>query len=331
MQSTDRIETTVFLFKQMRKLFFCFSLSFLFLFAGCATLRDQVLSAEEEALLYPVSSYVPEFFDWQEVTAWEGTGEGAGAEVDVLPGIWRFDFENPDIPLIYHAVKVDLSFVGADAAGAESEHTLQLLFGRGLSTAKFAARTKCVVAVNATPFTRSGQLVGVHKEGGELLSQPVARYGAIAFREAKAATGEDGSFAERGESGLEARIFASQADGELEDWPYALGGFFTVLEDGAVLQDFIRRGDSRSGVGLSADGKTLFILVVEGERPLQSRGLSYPQCGEIFREMGCSDALEFDGGSSAELCINGLSLLSYKNNRVQANSLGFCQHAPAGE
>ena len=185
----------------MRKLLFCFSLSFLFLFAGCATLRSQVLSPEEEALLYPVEMYVPENFEWEEV----------------CPGIERFDFENPDIPLIYHAVKIDLSFVGADAAGAESEHTLQLLFGRGLSTAKFAARTKCVVAVNATPFTRSGQLVGVHKEGGELLSQPVARYGAIAFREEKAATGGDDSFTERGESGLGARIFASQADGELED------------------------------------------------------------------------------------------------------------------
>ena len=95
-----------------------------------------------------------------------------------------------------------------------------------------------------------------------------------------------------------------------------------MLEDGAVLQDFIRRGDSRSGVGLSADGKTLFILVVEGERPLQSRGLSYPQCGEIFREMGCSDALELDGGSSSELCINGKSVLSYKVITRQANSFG---------
>ena len=277
----------------LRKFLFSFSLSFVFLFAGCASLRGRVLSTEDEALLYPVASYVPDVFEWEEV----------------CPGIERFDFENPDIPLIYHAIKVDLGLAGVGAPGAEGP--LKLVFGRGLSTAKFGASTQCAVAVNATPFTRSGQLVGLHKEDGVLLSQPVARYGAIAFRTA-----------ENGRNGLEARIFSSQADVELKDWPYALGGFFTVLEDGKVQQDFIRRGDSRSGVGLSADGKSLFILVVEGENPSQSRGLSYPQCGQVFKAMGCFNALELDGGSSSELCINGKSVLSYKVITRQANSLG---------
>ena len=271
-----------------RKFLFCFSLSLIFLFAGCASLARPELSPEEEAALYPVAAYVPEAFEWEEV----------------CPGVSRFDFENAAMPLIYHAVKIDLSLVGAG-------QPLQLVIGRGESTAKFAASTQSAVAVNATPFTRSGALVGIHKEAGEILSQPLARYGAIAFRKAE---GE--------ECGLEARILSSQADGELEDFDYALGGFFTVLEEGQVRTEFIRRGDSRSGAGLSADGRTLFILVVEGERQDRSRGLSYPQCGEIFKALGCSDALELDGGSSSELCILGKSVLSYKVITRQANSLG---------
>ena len=96
-----------------------------------------------------------------------------------------------------------------------------------------------------------------------------------------------------------------------------------MLDRGKVREDFIRRGDSRTGVGLSADGRTLYILLVEGERQRQSRGLSYPQCGQIFKSMGCSDALELDGGSSSELCIMGKSVLSYKVRSRQANSFGL--------
>ena len=161
-----------------------------------------------------------------------------------------------------------------------------------------------------------------------MLSQSVARYGAIAFKLAdagvsRAGDGESGELGQAGGGGCVARIFASQADGELEDFDYAFGGFFVVLREGLVCTEFIRRGDSRTGAGLSADGKTLILLVVEGERPDRSRGLSYPQCGEIFRAMGCSNALELDGGSSSELCINGKSVLSYKVHSRQSNSFGF--------
>ena len=256
------------------------------------------LSPEEEAALYPPASYVPEAFEWEEV----------------CPGVSRFDFENSEIPLIYHAVRIDLTFAGADG----SNETLELVCGhreaatRSESTAQFAARTQCAVAVSATPFTRSGQLAGIHKEAGILLSQPVARYGAVAFK-----------LADAGGPGYVARIFASQADEKLKDFEYAFGGFFVVLDRGEVCTEFIRRGDSRTGVGLSADGRILYFLVVEGECPDRSRGLSYPQCGELFKAMGCNQALELDGGSSSDLCVNGKSVLSYKVHSRQVNSFGF--------
>jgi hypothetical protein len=302
----------------LRKLFVCFSLSFLFLLLGCASLARPELSPEEEAALYPLASYVPEVFEWEEV----------------CPGISRFDFENSEIPLIYHAVRIDLTFAGA----AGSDGTLELVCGhreaatRSESTAQFAARTQCAVAVNATPFTRSGKLAGIHKEAGVLLSQPVARYGAVAFKlvenggVSRAGYGESGDLGqadEVGGPGCVARIFASQADEKLKDFEYAFGGFFVVLRDGLVCTDFIRRGDSRTGVGLSADGRILYFLVVEGEWPDRSRGLSYPQCGELFKAMGCNQALELDGGSSSDLCVNGKSVLSYKVHSRQVNSFGF--------
>ena len=242
-----------------------------------------------------MASYVPESFDWQEV----------------CPGIERFDFENPEFPLIYHAVKIDLTLAGLSAGTAGDDTTisnrhLEILTSRSEKTRDFASRENCVVAINATPFDKSGALVGLCRENGNDVSAPVARYAALAF-------GADGS----------ARIFSSQMDAELEDFDYVYGGFFTVLEHGEVRRDFIRRHTSRSGAGLSADGTKLYLLVAEGEQSHKSMGLSYPQCGEIFKAMGCTDALEFDGGGSAELCINGKSVLSYTVHRVHGNCFGF--------
>ena len=250
----------------MRKYIF-FSIIILLLFTSCTTLRQQELD---------VASYVPETFEWEEV----------------CPGVARYDFENRGVPLIYHAVKIDLSCV-------------ELVCARGVRASDFAASEQPVVLINATPFDKTGALVGLHREDGVQLSEPVARYSAIGFREG------------------EACVFESQSDSELSEFPFAFGGFFTVLKGGEVRTEFLRRGDSRSGAGVSADGKTLYLLVAEGERPSQSRGLSYPQCGEIFLAMGCTDALEFDGGGSAELCINGKSVLSYKVRRVHGNCFGF--------
>ena len=269
----------------LQKFLFCFFLCFVFLFAGCASLARPELSAEDEALLYPVASYVPEVFDWQEISD----------ETGVVPGIWRFDFESrdPRFSLIYHAVKINLD-----------RPELKIVCSQWERTSDFATREDCLVAINATPFTKTS-LVGIHKDKGKLLSPSNSRYAAIAF---------DENFA---------KIFENQKDEDFLKFNFAFGGFFIVLKNGQVCQDFIRRHTSRSGAGLSEDGKTLYLLVVEGERSSQSTGLSYPQCGEIFKAMGCHDALEFDGGGSSELCINGRSLLSYKVRRVQGNSFGF--------
>ena len=230
-----------------------------------------------------VSSYVPDAFEWQEV----------------CPGVARYDFKNAEVPLIYHAVKIDLSSPG-----------LSLVWSQWERTSAFAERENCVAAINATPFDKT-RLAGILKADGEVLSGPVARYAALGLR-----CDEDGAV-------TCARVFESQKDAGLADCDFAFGGFFVVLEGGKVRTEFVRRGDSRSGAGVSADGKTLYLLVVEGERFSKSIGLSYPQCGEIFRAMGCRDALEFDGGGSSELCINGRSVLSYRVRRVQGNSFGF--------
>ena len=198
---------------------------------------------------------------------------------------------------------------------------------KGIRTKEFAKRNGCVVAMNLSPFGgKSGawdtaaklgstrQIVGVHVDNGFVISKPVARYAALVFKKEKSETGE---------CFWRAGIVKNQNKKITEEYDFAFGGFYVVLEEGSVCDFKIHNHDSRSGAGISEDGRFLYLLVVEGERLLKSEGLSYPQCGEVFRAMGCSDALEMDGGGSSDLCINGKSVLSYKVIRVQANSIGF--------
>ena len=310
---TDGVEYTPFFYFFMRK-YFSFLIILLVLFVSCAS--HPVIEPQAEAVLYPLESYIPETFDWQEVE----------------PGVSRFDFKNSAFPVIYHAVKIDLETPGLEIVcfpdtefakkSADDGKMPKPYIYRGITTAHFAKKYKCSVAVNATPFAgRNGkwdliahvsstrQLVGVHIDDSFEIAPPVSSYAALTLS--------------RRENGFIAQILDSQIPEQLGNCDYAFGGFFTVLRDGVVNEKFIRNHDSRTGCGVSQNGKTLYLLVVEGEVRSKSKGLSYPQCAEVFRAMGCDDALEFDGGGSSQLCINGKSILTYSKHRVQGNSFGF--------
>ena len=145
----------------MKKNFSASILILLLLFTSCASLARPELSPEEESALYPLASYVPETFDWQEIYD----------EAGVVPGIWRFDFESrdPNFPLIYHAVKIELVEQGTSGTTGTSgdEARFTLAASQWERTSDFAARENCIVAMNATPFDKT-ELAGIYKIGGEV-------------------------------------------------------------------------------------------------------------------------------------------------------------------
>ena len=245
------------------------------------------------------SDFIPAEILWQSVTQ----------------GIDRFDFENPALPLIYHAVRIDLTnealelvyYPDLQTKIDKSDHFA------GLTTLDFARRNKCTVAINASPFDgrfRRKKIIGLHSIDHTVLAAPNNRYAALAFSKAT-----DGK-------GYSAHLIKNQTVDCAEKYDFVFGGFFAVLTDKVILP-YNEIYNSRTGAGISKDGKTLYLLLVEGEEPGRSSGLTYPQCAKIFAAMGCSNALEFDGGGSSQLCINGASVLNYKSTPLQANSFGF--------
>lgn len=57
----------------------------------------------------------------------------------------------------------------------------------------------------------------------------------------------------------------------------------------------------RTAVGLTDDGKTLVILCVDGRLKQYSAGMTLKQLGEEMIKLGCTDALNLDGGGSTTM------------------------------
>lgn len=284
-----------FVFKNFKVFVF---IQFIFLFASCATLKnveqkEQIKQSEQSKSVHSKETFIPKNFEWNEL----------------YDGFSYIFFENKEFPLRYHILKVDLTnpFLKISGYPFKNEQIHEGLNGKTLSK-KLKSQNKNVdfqVIVNTSPFAgKSGKwdlmahftsyrnIVGIHKVCGIEFSHPLKNYSALAF-----------------ESDNSAKIFKSQEE-DFNDFPNVFGGFFKTSEKKEIYQ-FPEIHDSRTAVGVSEDGKTLFILIVEGENHSKSEGLSYPECSEIFIELGAASSMQMDGGGSATLLINGKNFLSY--------------------
>ncbi|MBQ0167535.1 MAG: phosphodiester glycosidase family protein [Treponema sp.] len=238
------------------------------------------------------------------------------------PAITVETYRNENYPLTYHLVTVDLSdssisLVSAPLLAASSADSAESVCVTGETTQSFAQRTGAIVAINATPFSIPGNkplfmtsrrlFTGLVIEDGTQLSAPEERYGALGF------TKDNTAF-----------IMESQTEPLPEDTVSVLGGFWIILKDGKHTDDFADIQNSRTAAGISADGKTLFLLSVEGERSASSRGLNYYDCAEILKKAGARSAIQLDGGGSTSLIIQGNNKLSYSKKRAVANNFGIC-------
>ena len=101
-----------------------------------------------------------------------------------------------------------------------------------------------------------------------------------------------------------------------EEWSgdlHILGVGPRLAQDGqihntALEEEFpkdIRVGrNPRAGFGITREGNYIFA-VVDGRQPKHSIGATLEEFAEMFLDIGATDAMNFDGGASAELVING--------------------------
>ncbi len=106
----------------------------------------------------------------------------------------------------------------------------------------------------------------------------------------------------------------------------AVGGGPVLLQNGEIkitneeemmfVGKRINEKEPRTAMGYTKDGK-LIILVVQGRYPGISEGATLIEEAQIFKDLGCWEALNLDGGGSSCLLINGKNTIQPSSNGVQ--------------
>jgi hypothetical protein len=200
-----------------------------------------------------------------------------------------------------------------------------------VKVSSFVRNYGLIAGINAVPFSpvsaKEGEdrtIAGIVMAGGLVLSPPRPEYDALVFyRDNRAAIVKQGEM------------------GELADIDAALGGFRCILENGALPERLQRANEPgpgastsvpapsgprhpRSAAGLSADGRVLYLLVIDGRRP-RSVGATEAETGLILKALGAMQGLNFDGGGSSALALR------FSDDQVRTVNIPIHSYLPGRE
>lgn len=102
------------------------------------------------------------------------------------------------------------------------------------------------------------------------------------------------------------------------NWKMMIGGHALLVENGAIkkyTKDLSSVGGvrARTAVGISQDGKTVYIVSAEG-RTNRSAGLSINELSQFMLDLGAYKAMNLDGGGSTAMAVRNLG--DIKRTRV---------------
>jgi hypothetical protein len=194
----------------------------------------------------------------------------------------------------------------------------------GVKTSTFLRQHQLHLAINAAPFgpvvDQEGLLMdvaGFQVSQGRPVSGPSKDYPALLLM-------ADGSVR------IQPPPFPQQ--GVLN----AVGGFDIVLRDGQDVapKAVVPSVHPRTAVGVSSDGRWMWLLVVDGRQMDYSLGATLHDLAAWLRALGASEGINLDGGGTSALVLRGSSgqaeLVNRPihrnipgNERVSASHLGL--------
>lgn len=283
----------------MKKIFFITAFSFILF--SCTTTKINIdqkttlspVEASQNISYFSNNDLIPQTVNWEKIQE----------------GFYKTSFHIKNIKVHWTCIKIDLSTPNLRIAYQPNENTL----GNKFQLKKFAKQNKTIVAINTTPFDLKGKTylpVGITKYDNKVISPSNKSYCALCFYYDK-------------DNQLRANILPSQIDEELENYPYAFGGFFSILIDNKI-QTFEKSRRSRVACGINQTKNELYLFVTTPDFHIRDRnGLNYEECAFILQKLGCSDAMQFDGGHSSGLCIYDKNIEVPFLQRKVPTAIGF--------
>ena len=161
----------------------------------------------------------------------------------------------------------------------------------GQKTSRFLLEQKCQAAINAGPFDKVATAEGMPLDiSGLQVSQ-----GAV--------VSPDG--------GYPALLFLRDGRARIQAAPFELGevreavcGFQVVLAEGKTVATD-QKLHPRTGAGVSGDGRTLWLLVVDGRQAGTSEGCTTLEMAAWLGALGASWGINLDGGGTSTMVVEG--------------------------
>ena len=254
------------------------------------------------------------------------------SEVSQFHPQWRDVFQGIDIargqkkgpdPVSIVAARVDLKasgvtfFVTPSNADRPKETD-------GQTASEFLKTNRCQLAINATSFDPVDDIPGAPRDilglsisKGDVYSTEHGEHGALLITRNNKVTLGEPPF-------------------DLKNVYNAVAGYFPLLHEGELLGVDDKR-HPRTAVGVSQDGRYLYILVIDGRQPGHSVGATTRETAIWMKQIGAYNALNLDGGGSSVMVIDdgagGASVLNTPihnnlpgNQRINGNHLGVYAH-----
>jgi len=202
-----------------------------------------------------------------------------------------------EAPQSLSLLRVDLTQPGVRVRFAEAAHFSDATPALRLErTSDIAARTPAVAAVNGDFFD------GFAHQGPLIIDGHVHSFAPTGHPQATASFGFDRHDAPR--------FWPKTADGWVipTDIADAISGGPMLLQNGSAVtyaadDVFASARHPRTGV-CGAKNRTIDLVVADGRTP-EAAGLSLPELAAVMRALGCTSAMNLDGGGSSTMWIRG--------------------------
>jgi hypothetical protein len=206
----------------------------------------------------------------------------------------------------------------------------------GASTRTNGSGTEVTLGEVALPVragvTASAMVREVRRRGGD---RPIPADGVVLSGHGAAAAFLDGL------APGDTLSFRLEFQPPLPEGAHVLGGGPQLLREGKIVWHESAReerfGDSltlrrhpRTAAG--TDGSRLYLVTVDGRQPGESAGMDLAELSALMRELGCTEAINLDGGGSTTLWVRGAVENSPSDGRERkiANALVILSTAPKG-
>jgi exopolysaccharide biosynthesis protein len=208
----------------------------------------------------------------------------------VAPGVEYQNFNRDGMSA--HVSRVDLTSDEIRIVSSKSAD-------KGMRTSDWAKKTKALVAINADYFDNQHHPIGlaigscVTWEG----TKDTRREGVVAIGRKRVEISAQSAVLDPVPSWVEQAV---------SGWPLLIDDCKAFSSSRLPGSDgFTRSPHPRTAVGLSGDGRYLFLVVVDGRKE-EGRGVTLAQLAAFMQEeLGACRAINLDGGGSSTMVIDG--------------------------